>query len=177
MLLKVSHILWSFVILSLTVFASCQPKEQSPLIPDEYRSWNTTTDIVLDYPIPGHENHFRVIYINAVGEQVQPTQKNNRIVYDYPEGTIVVKEIYDGLEPPADGEEPVLLNAMIKAPQHAESRGGWIWIVKNYATKEERVIDYEFCVDCHANANERHPYGDENPDEEFRDYVYFPPSK
>jgi hypothetical protein len=32
-----------------------------------------------------------------------------------------------------------------------------------------------FCVTCHANANEKHPYGDRNPREEFRDYVFFVP--
>ncbi len=34
-----------------------------------------------------------------------------------------------------------------------------------------------FCITCHANANEKHPYGDKNPNEEFRDYVYFVPGE
>jgi hypothetical protein len=164
------------MITGFVVFASCNKEEKAPLIPDDYRSWKRITDNALDYPIPGHESNCRIIYINATGAQVQPTEKNNRVFYDYPEGTIVVKEIYAGLEPPEKNETPENLTVMIKDAQHPDSRNGWLWIVKDLKTKEETIIDYEFCVDCHANANERHPYGDENPNEEFRDYVYFPPS-
>jgi hypothetical protein len=46
--------------------------------------------------------------------------------------------------------------------------------VRDTASGQEKVIDYEFCYDCHANANEPHPYGDRNPHGEFRDYVFFP---
>jgi len=34
-----------------------------------------------------------------------------------------------------------------------------------------------FCITCHANANEKQSYGDGNPAEEFRDYVYFVPGE
>ena len=86
-----------------------------------------------------------------------------------------MKEIYDDLIPPEKEEEPVSLTVMIKNSQHPKSQRGWIWIVKNLQTREERVIEYQFCFDCHANANEPHPYGDKNPTGSDRDYVFFPP--
>lgn len=164
------------MIMSFVVFASCRKKEKVPLVPDDYRSWNKTTDKTLDYPIPGHESNFRIIYINSTGEKVQTTEKNNRVFYEYPEGTIIVKEVYYGLEHPEQDEVPKELTVMIKDPQHQQSRSGWLWILKDVKTGEETIIDYEFCVECHANANETHPYGDENPNEDFRDSVYFPPA-
>ena len=54
------------------------------------------------------------------------------------------------------------------------ARGGWVWVAKNPATGEERIIDYEFCFDCHSDANEPHPYGDKNPQGGHRDYVFLP---
>jgi len=166
------------VIVGLTFsMVACQQTPQVPDIPEDYRTWHLTTDIVLDYPVPGHENHFRKIYINPHGEGFKITQKNNRAYCEFPEGTIIVKEIYGGTTTPAPQDLPVLLTVMIKDPEHPESRGGWVWLSQNYETKETHVIDYEFCVDCHANANEQHPYGDGNPDQEFRDYVYFTPGQ
>jgi hypothetical protein len=176
MLTKVYYVIFATMIMSFVVFASCRKKEKVPLVPDDYRSWNKTIDEVLDYPIPGHESNCRIIYINATGEQVQPTKKNNRVFYDYPEGTIIVKEIYAGLKPPKEDEIPEKLTVMIKDAQHPNSRNGWLWIVKDVKTGEETIIDYEFCVECHANANEPHPYGDKNPNGDFRDYAYFLPS-
>ncbi len=166
-----------FIMLSVAIvlFGACQQQKPSKLTPEDYRAWNKTTETVLNYPIPGHENHFRLIYINDIGNRVQATEKNGRIFHEYPEGTIIVKEIYLGLESPKEGEEPITLTTMIKDSQHPKSRGGWLWLAVTYATREEEIIDYEFCVDCHANANEAHPYGDKNPNNDYRDYVYFPP--
>ena len=63
---------------------------------------------------------------------------------------------------------------MIKAPEHEHARGGWLWVVKDLESNEERIIDYRLCFDCHADANDRHPYGDGNPEGEDRDYVFLP---
>lgn len=83
-------------------FAGCQQKQQPKLTPENYRSWNTIVENFLDYPIPGHENNGRMIYINKIGEDVQITEENGRVSYQYPEGTIIVKEIYSRLEPPQE---------------------------------------------------------------------------
>lgn len=173
--MNVFLLLWLYAVGILMGINACQRAPDTPAIPEDYRTWRQTTDIVLDYPVPGHEDHFRKIYINPLGENFTVVQKNNRSFCEFPEGTIIVKEIYTSLKAPAPQTLPVLLTVMIKDADHPKSRGGWLWLSQNYTTKETHVIDYEFCVDCHANANERHPYGDKNPDEEFRDYVYFPP--
>ncbi len=161
----------------LSIAFACRKSPAIPEIPEDYRNWNLATDTLLNYSIPGHEDHFRRMYINPSGERFNIIQKNGRAYYEFPEGTVIVKEIYAGLEEPASQELPILLTVMMKASEHPESRGGWLWLSQNYETKETHVIDYEYCVDCHANANESHPYGDKNPDNEFRDYVYFPPGQ
>ena len=172
---RIYYTLFTIFIIILLVGSSCRKKETAPSVPDDYRSWKKPTDETLDYPIPGHENNCRIIYINLTGENVRMTKKNNRIFYEYPEGTVIVKEVYKGLEPPTEDEEPLTLTVMIKDAEHPKARSGWLWIVKNFQTGEEMLIDYEACVACHANANERHPYGDKNPNGDYRDYVYFPP--
>ena len=161
----------------ITALIACHQPPQVPEIPADYSTWNTTTDIVLDYPIPGHESHFRKIYINPLGETVRITKTANRTICNFPEGTIIVKEIYDSLDPPHEHQAPDLLTVMIKNSEHPQSRGGWLWLSQDYETKKIHIIDYEFCVDCHTNANERHRYGDGNPEAEFRDYVYFIPGQ
>ena len=166
--------LLSIVLLSTSVVIvlSCR-KDQTPLVPTDYSDWSSTTEQILNYPIPGHEEHYRLIYINALGVGVHVEQVGGKTYYDYPIGTIIIKDIYASLAPLPD-ENPVSQTVMIKDPDNTQSRGGWIWVVKDVETGEETVIDYEFCFDCHLNANERHPYGDRNLKIDYRDYVYFP---
>lgn len=64
---------------------------------------------------------------------------------------------------------------MIKDSQHSHALSGWVWLVTTLETGEEQIFDYNVCVDCHASANESHPYGDKNPNADFRDFVFFPP--
>ncbi len=160
---------------SLVIFLpilSCE-REQAKLVPDEYSAWESPTDVELNYPIPGHVEQYRRIFINPVGTKVVKEERQKRIHHVYPDGTIIIKDIFATLTPAPD-EKPIKQTVMIKAPNHPKSRGGWLWIVKDMKTSAETVIDYEFCFDCQANANEGHPYGDRNPRAEYRDYVYFP---
>ena len=161
------------VILLLAFTAVSCAREALPLVPDDYTSWKSPTEEVLNYPIPGHMEHYRRIFINRTGEGVTVESRGGRSYHDYPKGTIIVKEIFPSLEASAD-EKPMALTVMIKDPEHPQARGGWVWVRKVVETAEETVIDYELCFDCHANANESHPYGDGNPEGEFRDFVYFP---
>ena len=172
---KMSWLISIIFCLAIIGFASCQQKEQPKLTPENYRLWNKTIDTILDYPVPGHKDNCRIMYINTIGEGVQMTEENGRMVYEYPEGTIIVKEIYRGLEPPQEKEQPVQLTIMIKDSQHPQALSGWVWLVTTPATGEEQIFDYNFCADCHTNANEPHPYGDKNPNADFRDFVFFPP--
>jgi hypothetical protein len=145
------------------------------LVPDstEYRRWEQPIEETLDYPIPGHENNRRRVFISPAGTGVSASRRQTRVYWEYPEGTIIVKEIIAGLQGP-DSDVPFQITAMIKAAEDPRSRGGWVWVVKSLDGGEETIVDWEFCFDCHANANEPHPYGDGNPQNEFRDYVFLP---
>ena len=85
----------------------------------------------------------------------------------------MIKEIYTGSGESVSGK-PSMLTIMVKRKDHPSARGGWLWIVKKPDSGDETVISEEFCITCHANANEKHPYGDRNPEGEVRDYLFFP---
>jgi hypothetical protein len=146
----------------------------TPLLPADYTRWQKTTAAVLDFPIPGHLDNFRVIYINTTGTTVQPASVSGKVRWEYPKGTIILKEVFAGLQTPASDAKPLRLYAMIKDPGNPKAKGGWLWVVKDVATKKETVYDSAFCIDCHSYANTKHPYGDKNPNAEFRDGVYYP---
>ena len=110
------QILCSLFLLSLLLLlSSCRQEQREPVIPQssEYLDWEQTVPVILDYPIPGHEDNRRRIFINSLGTEVKVAYRENR-------------------------------------------------------------VDWEFCFDCHAKANEPHPYADGNQDNEFRDYVFHP---
>ena len=167
-------ILFFLIVLgSILTFSACE-REEEISIPQNYSDWQRTTTTELDYPIPGHENNYRIIYINKIGEEPIVEEQNGKNRTTFPEGTMIVKEIYQGFDY-APGDEPGMLTIMLKTPEDPRNRGGWVWIVENLAKGTQQIIESEFCITCHANANEEHPYGDNNPNEEFRDYVFFIP--
>ncbi len=154
--------------------SACSKKETLLLRTAEYRTWEKTTPDILDYPIPGHEDKYRRIFISPEGNTPGITAKGGRTYYSFPAGTQIIKEI---LDPSWNGTDPpLMLTGMVKKPEDPRARGGWLWIVYVPKTGKEMVITEEFCITCHANANEPHPYGDKNRKNEFRDYVFFPPS-
>jgi len=163
-------------IVGILLFSGCDGGKNEPLVPEDYSGWSRTTEEELDYPIPGHESHYRRIFINDIGKTYTITESDGRTIHEYPEKTIIIKDIYPGLtyEP---GDEPVMQTVMIKNSEHEHSRGGWLWVVKDPETGTETVMDDPFCLTCHSSANEKHPYGDKNTDDEYRDYVFFPPEK
>jgi hypothetical protein len=162
------------LVVLLSIVGGCRKEGTTgPLLPAEYNTWARTTERVLDYPIPGHEDRYRRIFINALGGEVTVSTTERRVSWEYPTGTTIVKEIFAGAAVQAD-EGPVMLTGMIKAPGNPRARGGWLWVVRDLTSGSEQIVDWEFCVDCHANANEPHPYGDRNEGNEFRDYVFFP---
>jgi len=156
-----------------TVFLLFNCTTDKTLLPDEHLSWQRTTEIELDYPIPGHEDHYRRIFINDIGRSVQVSEEGSEVSYRYPPGTVIIKEVYDeaAYNPQS---KPALLTAMVKNPEHPDARSGWVWVVKNLEKGTEEIIEEEFCVTCHAAANTPHPYGDKNISGEFRDFVFFP---
>ena len=154
---------------------SCSPEtEKLSYVPDNYATWMKTTQLRLDYAIPGHEDNFRIIYINDTGLNFARSQEGQSERIVFPEGTIIAKEVYAGTMP-APGSAPMMVTAMVKATENPDARGGWVWVTKDLSLGTETVIKGDFCFTCHANANEAHPYGDRNPDENFRDFVFFIP--
>ena len=151
----------------------CEDSSKGPLVPENYARWDRLTNVELNYTIPGHLGHYRIAYINEIGKRVTVVEEKGRRYADYPDGTMIVKEIYSNLDY-TEGDSPVRLTVMIKDRDHPDQRGGWIWIGKNMGMMEETVITEEFCVTCHGNANKSHPYGDENTNSDFRDFVFFP---
>jgi hypothetical protein len=150
---------------------SCARQEAaSALVPDGYGAWRRSTELELDYAIPGHEASARTIFMNPEGFRFQKEGGNA----EFPAGTIIVKEIRPLGMVTAAMPAP-MLTVMIKVPDDERAQGGWLWIVKDTASKAETVFSSDFCYRCHANANEAHPYADLNPGNDFRDYVFFVP--
>lgn len=171
-------ILWAALLLTvlLTLLTGCSRQETVDFIPEDYRSWPRTTNTTLQFPIPGHEDNLRKIYINPEGLDYDRELEDGKLHYFFPEGTVIVKEVYDGFDPAPD-EPPKQLTVMVKKPEHPKAQGGWLWIVAPSAEGRENIVENEFCLTCHSNANEQHPYDDGNPNEQFRDYVFYLPDK
>jgi hypothetical protein len=151
-------------------------KSEETYAPPEYKAWKKTTDVVLNYPIPGHMDRYRIPRMNAVGFGAKPSIVGGKAHWDFPEDTAIVKEVY-ATSKPAPGEQPVQLTIMYKEPGDKRAQGGWLWLTRDLPDGKETVFTGNFCITCHSNANEAHPYGDGNPNEEFRDYVYFVPGE
>ncbi len=166
----------SLTLIALGWLAGCTDAKQPVFATPDYHAWQRTTDVILDYPIPGHQDRFRIPRMNAIGFAAKPTIDNGKQRWDFPVGTIIVKEVY-ATPKPTPGEQPIQLTLMVKAPRDSHSQGGWLWITRDLPNGKETVFMGNFCITCHANANEKHPYGDGNPNEEFRDYVYFVPGE
>ena len=48
------------------------PRRKTPVYATaDYHSWQRTTNVVLDYPIPGHQDRFRIPRMNAIGFSAQ----------------------------------------------------------------------------------------------------------
>jgi hypothetical protein len=144
------------------------------LIPADWPSWERLTAAPAEGLVPGHEERFRIAFINAQGEMVKPVVANGAVSWKYPDGSIILKAGYWGSAPPGKGETPSKLSVMMKSPGDPRARGGWLWVVRDTASGVETVIDAPYCVDCHSYANGPNPYGDKNTSGDFRDYVYLP---
>jgi hypothetical protein len=158
----------------LVITFSCTKEKIEILVPEDYSGWKRLTDVELDSFVPGHESHYRIPYINSIGEEVEiTTDSEGKTSYNYKEGTIIVKEIYPTLQY-REGDKPMMLTVMVKKPDHRNAQGGWVWIARDMETNQEMQFKSDMCVNCHAGANGQHPYEDKNPNEEFRDYVFYP---
>lgn len=150
----------------------CAEEAPEQFFDEDYVNWARTVTEPLTYPIPGHGERRRAIFINNIGTTVEPvTDDEGRVSYDYPDGTIVLKENYTDVE----GSELANFTIMIKASKDDRSRDGWIWVNRDAQSgKETLFTESTFCLTCHVGANKEHPYGDGNRNNEFRDFLFFP---
>ena len=159
------------VVLLVSVLAGCNAP-RTTWIPEAevYRSWKSWPEEPIDTPVPGHRDTIRLIYISPLALQVEVGADGTRV---YPEDSIILKEVYS-TSADLETRKPSRLTVMVKKPELEEAQGGWIWITKDPNGEREKLIDHEFCVDCHRAANSSHPYGDGNPGGVNRDYVFIP---
>lgn len=154
------------------ILAGCAEAPSEPLLSVEYTGWRQSTSMQLDFPVPGHGAGLRRIFVNDIGFETAPAADGSII---YPDGTIFIKEVY--ADPaPADGASPMMLTAMVKNATHEDALEGWIWVMRDPASGEETRVTDSYCLTCHANANEEHPYGTGNGEEAFRDFIFHAPA-
>ncbi len=123
-----------------------------------YKNWYKTTG---NTPVTGDETRFlggkhrgdegyRVIYINAIGEPINKAKGP----YNYPEGTVVVKEQYKTKDSYESGSKPDL-SIMIKLAKGASPPTGDWGYVTDFRRKihSGRSSNAEFCGGCHSAAN------------------------
>ncbi len=160
----------------ISILALSCAKAAEIYVPPDYVKWRRTTDAVLNYPIPGHMDRFRIPRMNDIGFSAKPKLVGGKSSWDFPEDTVIVKEVYASANP-APGDKPIQLTIMVKDPKEEGAMGGWLWYTRDMPDGKETRFTGNYCVTCHSNANEQHPYGDGNPREEFRDYVFFVPGE
>ena len=99
---------------------------------ENYQSWYKTSG---NKPITGDETRFlgdthrgetgyRVIYINDIGAAMNKIQGP----YDYPEGTVIVKEQYKSLKSYESGRKPQLTIMIKLAEGSSPETGDWGYV-------------------------------------------------
>jgi hypothetical protein len=160
------------IILLFIITLSCSAEQpHTYLVPKDYRLWKKPVKEVLDYPVPGHGDTFRVIYANDISfkAEINKDENNNERV-NFKDGTIIIKEVYKEKND-VNWKEPQL-TIMIKESTNNDAKDGWLYYVKNPEEKQARLVKGRMCIGCHEAANDKHPYFDRNPKGIFCDYVF-----
>ncbi len=154
----------------------CKEKaiEEQLTIPENYQKWKQPAEKILDYTIPGHGASARIIYANSEAYNYTETNINDSVKITYPDGTIIIKEVYNKKE--SIGKSLPVLDIMIKNSKSADAVNGWLYYMQTPGGKPE-LIKGRMCVGCHEAANDPHPYFDKNINEDFRDYLFIKPVK
>jgi len=154
------------------ILSACSAKEARDefSLPD-YRQWRKPVPEVLDYPVPGHGAGQRIIYGNDLAFAPSKKVSEGKVVYNFPDQSVIVKEIY---KPGEDLNSAVpALTIMVKNPKESAARDGWIYFMRPPGGELMRM-EGKMCSGCHSAANEASPYFDKNPGEDFRDFVFAP---
>jgi hypothetical protein len=135
-----------------------------------YRNWKKPVSEVLTNTVPGHGDRARVIYANDKAYQVtKEKMQDGRLRYDYPDGTVIIKEIYASVDD-VNKASPQL-TIMVKRRTSEKAANGWLYYVQP-PNGEVMLVGNKLCTGCHDAANEPHPYFDKNASENFRDYIF-----
>jgi len=113
----------------------------------DYKSWQTATVAPTTGASPGLGNVHkgpdgaRHVYVNAVGAPVMTGEGP----YEYPAGTVIVKEQYDSLAAYQAGETPDV-TVSLKVAGGPKARQNWQWATGYKA----EAGDSAFCSGCHS---------------------------
>lgn len=160
------------LLLTIPILFSCEKGESGYIdpIPPNYKDWEKPVGL-LEYPVPGHGESRRLIYVNRIALTGGIRQgADGRKFVIYPKGTIIIKEVYRKTEN-GYAKKPQL-TIMVKDPGNEAARYGWLYYVKNADQASVTLVENKLCEGCHDAANERHPYFDQNKEGMFRDYVF-----
>lgn len=102
----------------------------------------------------GHSGWIRMRF-NPTAQSALDEQGDLPVGSTFPEGSVIVKETYDGETDP----EPRLINVMRKAPSDPNAGGGWVW--GEYRNDGSPVVAVsqkgQSCVSCHSITAENSP--------------------
>ena len=157
---------FSLLLFFMLLLNSCTPEKVSITVPGDYRSWGTTHEGFLEYPIGGHTAPFRRVFLNSTAASGQEATGT------YADGSIFIKESFEAI--PQPDEHPVGLTLMIKDGENPDAVAGWLWVAVDSEGNSSSITS-KFCVGCHKAANYDHPYGGGNQDSRFRDFIFLPP--
>jgi len=114
----------------------------------DYKSWEKVSETPSTGPSPGlgavHKGPegFRFVYVNAVGREVIKGEGP----YDYPEGTVIVKEQYDDQAAFEAGGQPDVTVSLKVADVAGGGKDNWHWADSYKSTAGESA----FCSGCHS---------------------------
>jgi len=138
------------------VIAGCASLTSPFRDPDErwanYKSWTKVTEGKTGTGDPtgyignvhkGPEG-YRDVYVNAVGEEAL----TGTAPYNFPAGTVIVKEQFDDQASWESGSKPGLTVSLKVADSDAPASANWIWADSYKGTAGESA----FCAGCHTIA-------------------------
>jgi hypothetical protein len=104
------------------------------------------------------EKGYREVYVNKVGEEVNKGQSP----YHYPEGTVIVREVYADKKAWEEKTTPALTISIKLKKGAAPDSKDWEYVLIPPGEKEQRGRGKsetgQFCTKCHLNAKESNDY-------------------
>lgn len=138
------------------VIAGCASLTSPFRDPDErwadYKSWTKITEGRTGTGDPtgfigavhkGPEG-YRDVYVNAVGKEAI----EGSAPYNYPAGTVIVKEQFDDKAAWESGSKPGITVSLKVTDSHAPDKANWIWSDSYKGTAGQSA----FCSSCHSIA-------------------------